>query len=311
VIKAALTLFAVLSAGALIGACGGVPGAAVATVDGEPIDQLEFDHWIEVAGTSQGTGVPDVQNGYRDCVAARRKALSAKERKQVTDAELAKQCRSDYAQLRVQVMQLLTSFRWIQGEADLQDVTVTDAEVLKSFEEQKQQSFPKEADYQKFLATSHQTQDDILRRVRFDILSNRLRDRATANVKPVTERDMRDFYARNKERFAVPERRDLRVVLTKRLATAYRARAALAGGQSWHDVAKRYSIDTSSKHSGGSLPSQARARSTSRSTRRSSALPSERWSARSRPSTATTSSPSRASGRPASTPSRRRGRRSR
>ena len=37
------------------------------------------------------------------------------------------------------------------------DVKVTDADVKKSFDEQKKQSFPKDADYQKFLKTSGQT----------------------------------------------------------------------------------------------------------------------------------------------------------
>jgi foldase protein PrsA len=253
VIKAALSLFAVVTAGALIGACGGAPGAPVATIDGEPIDQVEFDHWLDVAAASQGTRVPDVQNGYRDCIAAKRKAARGK---QVSDGRLAGQCQAEYEQLRNQVLQLLISFRWIQGEANAQGITVTDAEVLKSFEEQKRESFPKESEYQKFLAQSHQTQEDILRRVRLDLLSDKLRDRVTAAVPPVTETQIRDFYAAHQKRFVTPERRDLRIVLTKDDADAYRARAALAAGQSWRAVAKRYSIDDTSKGSGGRLPGQ-------------------------------------------------------
>ena len=42
------------------------------------------------------------------------------------------------------------------------NVKVTDADVKKSFDEQKKQSFPKDADYQKFLKKSGQTQEDIL-----------------------------------------------------------------------------------------------------------------------------------------------------
>jgi foldase protein PrsA len=257
VIRAALTLLAVVSAGAFLGACGGVPGGTVVSVDGEPIDQLEFDHWYVVAAKSRGGFVPDPENGYAKCVAARRKALRPRDRKKVTAGELTRECKNDYAQLRDQVLQLLISFRWIQGEANALAITATDAEVQTSFDEQKRQSFPKEADYQKFLARSGQTTDDILRRVRLDLLSNKIRDRVVAAAEPVTNQDLRDFYAHHKRRFAEPERRSLRVVLTKRLADADRARAALAAGQSWRAVAKRYSIDQSSKRSGGRLPAQA------------------------------------------------------
>ena len=83
-------------------------------------------------------------------------------------------------QLQAQAMQLLISFAWIDGEARVQGVTVTDEETEASFEEQKQQSFPKESDFRKFLRTSGQSRTDILQRVRLDLLSNAIRDRVVA-----------------------------------------------------------------------------------------------------------------------------------
>ena len=83
-------------------------------------------------------------------------------------------------QLQAQAMQLLISFAWIEGEARAQGVTVTEAETEASFEEQKQQSFPKESDFRKFLRTSGQSEADILQRVRLDLLSNAIRDRVVA-----------------------------------------------------------------------------------------------------------------------------------
>ena len=65
---------------------------------------------------------------------------------------------------------------------------------------------------------------------------------------------MEQYYEKNKSRFAQPERRDLRIVLTKTKARAEAAKAALAAGQSWSAVAKQYSIDQQSKNSGGKLP---------------------------------------------------------
>ena len=104
-----------------------------------------------------------------------------------TDAEFKKQCKQQYDQLRDQVLGLLISFEWIEREAEEQGVKVTDAEVKKSFEEQKKQSFPKDADYQKFLKDSGQTEEDVMMRVRLDALSNKIRDKVTKGKDKVTD----------------------------------------------------------------------------------------------------------------------------
>jgi len=265
-IKAArivLSLAAITGVGATFAACGGVPGNAVATVDGETIDKTDFSHWMAVAAKSTGAAnaaVPDPEAGYAKCVASKRKSTPApaKGQPKVTDAQLKTQCKQEYEQLRNQVLQLLISFKWIQGEADAKNIKVSDAEVKKSFAEQKKQSFPKEADYQKFIKQSGQTQEDILQRVKLDLLSNKIRDNVVKGKDAVSDKAIADFYNKNKARFAQPEKRDLRVVLTKSKAEADKAKAALESGESWTSVAKKYSIDDTSKASGGKLPAQAK-----------------------------------------------------
>src|SRR3954452_10215807 len=262
-IKAAFTLLALAGAGATFAACGGVPGNAVATVDGEAIDKQDFSHWMAVAAKSAAQGanaaVPDPPS-YAKCVAAKRKATPApaKGQPKVTDSQLKTQCKTEYEQQRNQVMQLLVSFKWIQGEADAKNIKVTDAEVKKSFDEQKKQSVPKEADYQKFIKQSGQTQEDIIQRVKLDLLSNKIREKIVKGKDKVSDKAIADFYAKNKARFAQPEKRDLRVVLTKGKGDADKAYAALKSGDSWKTVAKKYSIDDTSKASGGKLPAQAK-----------------------------------------------------
>ena len=137
-------------------------------------------------------------------------------------------------------------------------IKVTDAEVKKSFDEQKKQSFPKDADYKKFLKDSGQTEEDILQRVKLDLLSNKIRDKVVKGKDKVSDKAIADFYNKNKARFAQPEKRDLRVVLTKDKAKAEKAKAALESGDSWKSVAKKYSIDDTSKAAGGKLPAQAK-----------------------------------------------------
>src|SRR6478736_6683148 len=233
--RIALSLTAVVGVGATFAACGGVPGNAVAAV-------------------------PDPEAGYAKCIAAKRKATPApaKGQPKVTDSQLKTQCTQEYEQLRNQVLQLLISFQWIQGEAESMDVKVTDAEVKKSFDEQKKQSFPKDEDYKKFIKTSGQTEEDILQRVKLDLLSNKIRDKVVKGKDTVSDKAIEDFYNKNKARFAQPEKRDLRVVLTKGKGEADKAKAALDSGDSWNAVAKKYSIDDTSKASGGKLPAQAK-----------------------------------------------------
>ena len=48
--RIAISACAVLGAGATIAACGGVPGNAVATVNGDAISKSDFNHWLNVAG---------------------------------------------------------------------------------------------------------------------------------------------------------------------------------------------------------------------------------------------------------------------
>ena len=237
-VRLVLALCALAAVVAVGAGCGGVPGNAVAEVDGTSIDKDQFNHWMNVAAKQQAQGgggtVPDAPE-YTKCVAEKRKTAPkpAKGQPKTTDEQLKKQCEQEYQQLRDQVMQLLTSFQWIEGEAEEQGVKVTDAEVKKTFEEQKKQSFPKDADYQKFLKDYDQTEEDILQRIKLDLLSNKIRDKIIKGKDKVSDAQIQDFYDKNKARFAQPERRDLRIALTKTEAKANQAKAALENGESW------------------------------------------------------------------------------
>ena len=160
--------------------------------------------------------------------------------------------------MRDQVLQLLISFEWIEGEAKEMDIKVSDAEVKKSFDKQKKEAFPKDADFEKFLKDSGQTEADILQRVRLDTLSNKIREKVTKGKDKVTDAQIEEYYNKNKQRFAQPERRDLRIVLTKGEAKAKQAKQALEDGESFKSVAKEYSIDQASKAQGGKLPAVAK-----------------------------------------------------
>jgi parvulin-like peptidyl-prolyl isomerase len=262
-VRLTLALAALAAPAVIVAGCGGVPGNAVATVDGNAIEKTAYDHWINVAARSRGQGanasVP-VPPDYTQCIAAKRKTTPkpAKGQPKVTDDQLKTQCKQEYEQLRNQVLQLLISFQWLEGEAKAQGITVTDAEVKKSFDQQRKQSFPKDADYQKFLKDSGQTEADILLQVKADLLASKIRDKVVKGKDTVSDAQIQDFYNKNKARFAQPEKRDLEVVLTKSKAKAEAAMKQLKSGKSFKQVAKKYSIDEASKAQGGKLPAQAK-----------------------------------------------------
>src|SRR4051812_9222518 len=250
-------------------ACGGsdnsIPGNAVAKVGDNTITKADFDHWMKVAAiSSAGSAEPDKAGAsasvpdapdFKQCIEEKKKSAPAPAKGQPTptDATFKSQCQQQYDGLKQQVMQFLISSQWIQGEAAAQKVTVTDKEVEKQFDTTKKQSFPKEADFAKFLKTSGMTLEDIKFRVKLDALSNKLREKITKGKDKVSDTQISDYYGKNKARFAQPERRDLRIVLTKSQAKAAEAKAKLQGGASFKDIAKKYSIDQASKNQGGVL----------------------------------------------------------
>ena len=260
-VRILLALCALAVTAAFAAGCGGVPGDAVATVDGSTIKKSDFSHWLNVASKSSGANstVPDPPN-FTKCVADKRKTTPkpAKGQPKTTDDQLKKQCKTQYDALRTQVVGLLVSYKWIQGEADKQGIKVTDAEVKKSFDAQRKQNFPKDADFQKFLKSSGQSLSDIMLRVKLDLLSQKIRDKVIKGKDQVSDAQIQAFYDKNKSRFTQAETRDLQIVLTKTQARANAAKSALQRGQAWTKVVKRYSVDAASKAKGGKLPGQAK-----------------------------------------------------
>jgi parvulin-like peptidyl-prolyl isomerase len=202
----------------------------VATVDGESIPRTEYSHWLSVFTKEAGQQAQQQQG----------------------------QAKPTAAQLRENTLRFLISARWLDGEASDQGVKVSDADVKKSLDEQKKQGFPQAGDYEKYLKASGQSNGDVLQRVRVSLLSNKISTKVAGNGGTVTDQAVADFYAKNQAKFAQPEKRDLRIVLTKDAAHARQARKALDAGQSWKSVTDRYSIDEQTKAAAGKLPAQAK-----------------------------------------------------
>src|SRR5205085_1719367 len=192
---------------------------------------------------------------YSNCVAAKAKQPVPKGVPKPRPSDLKTQCAQEYMGLRDQTLQFLISGQWLIQEAAREHVTASNQEVMTTFLQQKKQSFPKgDADYQKFLRTSGQTQQDLLYRVRISVLTNKIQAKIVKGKDKVSNAQISSYYQKNKSRFAQPETRDLLVVLTTGLPKAKTALAAIKSGTPWAQVAKKYSTDDASKSQGGKLP---------------------------------------------------------
>jgi foldase protein PrsA len=257
-----LALGAFFVAATALVACGGssndVPGNAVASVDGTPITRAEYEKWAEITakGSAQGGApvvVPDPPDYTRCITELRKQSRPARGQPAPTDVTLKAQCRQQNEQLVQQTMSTLIQQIWIEKEAEQQGVSVTDREVQRQLADTKRQSFPTEKDYQRFLKQSGMTEADVLERVRIQALAAKLTRKIQNSAAPVTDAQIQAYYDRNRAQFAVPERRDVQLILTRTKAQADAAKAAVEGGMSWSAAAKKYSTDAASKASGGEL----------------------------------------------------------
>ena len=253
-------LGAVLFALVGISACGGIPGDAVVQINGTPITKTAFDHWMAVAAASSSAGttekptVPEPPN-YTTCVAhlAKTAPKPAKGQSAPTTKQLKSECAQQYKSLQTEVLGFLISSQWVIGEASSLNVNVTDAQVKKEFTKIKSAQFPKGSEFEKFLSTSGQTVSDLLLRVKLNMLSAKIQKQIVKEKSKVTQAQIAKYYNEHKSRYGTPEKRNVRIVLTKTEAQASSAKKEFESGKSFASVAKKDSIDPTSTANGGLL----------------------------------------------------------
>jgi foldase protein PrsA len=233
---------------------GGVPGDAVAVVKGDAISKAEFNKTLGIfVSQSHGPGagkpvLPDPPN-FTKCIADKRRTAP----KKTSAADLKKSCETEYNTAKQQIMTALIQRRWFTLEAKDRGINISDSEVKQRFVSLKQQAFPKEADYKKFLGTTGQSEADLLLLVKNQIIQEKIREQITKSGQP-TAKDIEAAYNKNKQQYAQPASRALLVVFNSKKAKANAALAALRAGDSFAAVAKKYSQDSASKGQGGKMP---------------------------------------------------------
>jgi hypothetical protein len=135
------------------------PDQILVCVQRLPITGAVFSHWADVARRSEGAS-PSDRAGT---------AVKVVEKHPATVQEVAKE-----------VLGFLISSDWVLGEADALHIHLSARTVRRRFERIRAQQFPKPGEFGRFLTDSGQTAEDLLLRVRLNLLSMRIQEHVMA-----------------------------------------------------------------------------------------------------------------------------------
>ena len=205
----------------------------VAVVGDEPISKEQFDELLDRA-----------RDNY------------AKNKQQFPAAGTAQ-----YVALRRQAMQFLVQRAQFEQKAKDLGLEITESDVDKQMLTIKSQYFGKngkcDAACDKKYAAEIKKQGVIDEQVREDVrasvVQNKIYETVTKGV-TVTDKDIEDYYKKNKQNYVQPESRDVRHILVKKKALADSLYQRAASGENFAALAKKFSEDPSSKAQGGKLP---------------------------------------------------------
>ncbi len=224
-------LFALLLA-LLLAGCGGggaakLNAADVATVGGQHITKTQFN---------------DAMNQQR---------LSLKKQGQKFPAAGTTQ----FSALKTQVLAALVQNAEFENEAAKLGVTVTDKDIQTQLDSIKKQYFGgSEKRYQQGLKQQGYTDAEVRDQIRMQILSGRLFDKVTANVK-ASDKDVHAYYVAHQSQYMTKTSRDVRYILVGKnkqsLAQSLEQQLKNAPDSTWCTLAKQYSQDPSSKNTCG------------------------------------------------------------
>ncbi len=247
--------FFVAIAVAIAGCGSGIPGNSVADVAGNPITTQAFDHWMYVLAKTQSAQspgapviVPNDPPSFTKCIAQVRAEIPSL--KKTPAKTLQQDCQRVFTSLSSTVMDYLIKAYWYQATAHKLGIKVTDAQVQTALAAAKKGQFSTAAEFNTFLNSTGQTVADVTYRVKIEQIYSKLLARHPSKVTPAA---IAAYYSAHKSQFGTPETRNMRIILAKTAAQAAQAKKAIQSGQSWTAVAKKYSIDPTTKNTGGLL----------------------------------------------------------
>ncbi|HUZ81336.1 MAG TPA: SurA N-terminal domain-containing protein, partial [Gaiellaceae bacterium] len=224
-----LALFAALLAGCGGGSAAGLKSNDVATVGGIHVSKTAFDALIAQAKRSYATQTPP-------------KAFP-------------KQGTADYETIKGQAVTLLVQQAEREEKASSMGITISAADVQKRLDQIKKQYFGgSETRYQAQLKKQNLTDAQVREDIRQQLISEAVFAKVTKNV-TVSSSQVHAYYVSHPTLYTQPATRDVRHILVKTKALADSLYAQLKSGndKTWCTLAKKYSLDPSSKNVCGKL----------------------------------------------------------
>lgn len=209
--------------------CGGdseeVPADAIAVVDGTDVEKSEFDALIAQA----------------------KKSYSLQKR------EFPKAGSPEYNTLKNQAVQFLVQRTQFELQAEELDVEVTEKQVNDRLAQIKKQYFGgSDKKYQDQLKQQGLTEEQVKRDIRAQLIQEGIFKQVTEDVK-ITDKEIQEYYDKNKSQFGTPEQRDVRHILVPTKKQADDLYAQLQDGANFAALAKKFSKDPASASQGGKL----------------------------------------------------------
>jgi parvulin-like peptidyl-prolyl isomerase len=168
---------------------------------------------------------------------------------------------AQYTALRKQAMQFLVQRAEFDQKASELGLKIGDDDVSKQLQTIKSQYFGGkngscdaqcEQKYRAQIKKQNLTDAQVREDVRASVVQNKLYTNITEGI-TVSDKDIEDYYKKNKQQYVQPASRDVRHILVKKKLLADRLYQQLQGGANFGQLAKKYSQDPSSKSQGGKL----------------------------------------------------------
>lgn len=174
--------------------------------------------------------------------------------------ELPKEGSDDYKRLAEAAMQQLINTAWVLGEASEQDVDVSDREVDAEIGQIISQfGCPPEGDpaeceqLQRRLEQFELTLPEVRDQVETGLLGQELERDILQGADPPSDEQVEDYYETFNAQFALPETRNVRLVLNADRAKVLEAKGQLesdSSDEAWQRIAREFSTDTSKSQGG-------------------------------------------------------------